>query len=304
MDSRDIKEEPVSTKSKLEQIYSLQKELIDKYITIESLPKYPIDINAKKSQSIFKDFIGRVIEELSESFESIQTLYELLGPKEGNYSELSIEEKEKIFSELQNTTEEISDALHFFIELLIYAGINPEDVQEYLEKISKGTTLHEKIIQNPDILENTMIMGIQIIMNPYYPNHPGLRVTQLLDYPKPYNQYNILDKIELPHKKFSEKEKGLMQFGQWYTAFDYNISLKIYFWDITYYLNIARNCLKNKPWKQSQMLTDSRKFLNLLLHAFVLFLGTCSIMGLSSDNLYRNYFKKNRINKFRQESKY
>ena len=95
-----------------------------------------------------------------------------------------------------------------------------------------------------------------------------------------------------------------MQFGKNYSSFDYNISLKVFFWDITYYLNIARNCLKNKPWKQSQMLTDLKKFRNLLIHALVLFMGTCSIMGISSGNLYRNYFKKNRINKFRQQSKY
>ena len=304
MDSRDIKEEPIQTKAKLEQIYSLQKELIENYITIESLPNYPIDVQSKKSQSLIKDFIGRVIEELSESFESIQTIHTLWEPKRGKYEEFTLEEKEKIFSELQNATEEISDALHFFIELLIYCNIQPSHIESYIEDISKDTTLYEKIIQNEDTLENTMIIGGQILLNPYFTKNSELRVTQLADYPQVYNRFPILENISLPHKEFTDLEMGLMQFGKNYSSFDYNISLKVFFWDITYYLNIARNCLKNKPWKQSQMLTDLVKFRKLIIHALVLFMGTCSIMGISSGNLYRNYFKKNRINKFRQQSKY
>ena len=61
MDARDITEAVpiVSDGRYLEKIYELQKELIDHYVKIEGLPKYPLDVNTKKSQVIIKDFVGR-----------------------------------------------------------------------------------------------------------------------------------------------------------------------------------------------------------------------------------------------------
>ncbi|WP_418392117.1 hypothetical protein, partial [Akkermansia sp.] len=42
------------------------------YKEIERLPDYPLDINNPKNQVILKDFIGRVIEELTEGFEKMR----------------------------------------------------------------------------------------------------------------------------------------------------------------------------------------------------------------------------------------
>lgn len=53
MDSRDIKEEPSIPKDNkyLESIYEMQKQLLDSYISIEGLPKYPLNVK-HKNQSI------------------------------------------------------------------------------------------------------------------------------------------------------------------------------------------------------------------------------------------------------------
>lgn len=80
MDSRDIKEEPgiIPDYKYLEEIYQMQKNLLSGYIGIEGLPQYPVDINTKASQTLLKDFTARVIEELSEgyeSFENVRPLY-------------------------------------------------------------------------------------------------------------------------------------------------------------------------------------------------------------------------------------
>ena len=79
MDSRDIQEMPekVFDGQYLEKIYELQKELLDGYIGIEGLPQYPININSKKSQVLIKDFVGRVIEELAEGYESMLEVVKL-----------------------------------------------------------------------------------------------------------------------------------------------------------------------------------------------------------------------------------
>ncbi len=69
-------------------------------------------------------------------------------------------------------------------------------------------------------------------------------------------------------------------------------------------LSEATNCLKNKPWKTTQVLTDEIHFYEELADAFHFFVRLCLIVGLDADSLYRLYFKKSEVNKFRQESDY
>jgi len=64
------------------------------------------------------------------------------------------------------------------------------------------------------------------------------------------------------------------------------------------------NCLKNKPWKQSQVQTDKPKFYSLLKEAFDTFLNFLAATGLEADDVYNFYFKKSEVNRFRIRSKY
>lgn len=69
-------------------------------------------------------------------------------------------------------------------------------------------------------------------------------------------------------------------------------------------LGLAANCLKNKPWKQSHVLTDRDKFYYYLHSAFFNFISFCKSAGLTADSLYNMYFRKNQVNQFRQRSGY
>ena len=64
------------------------------------------------------------------------------------------------------------------------------------------------------------------------------------------------------------------------------------------------NCLKNKPWKQSQILTDTEKFKKLLEAEFSQFIMLCSRAGFNPTTLYDMYMRKNQVNQFRQRSNY
>lgn len=64
------------------------------------------------------------------------------------------------------------------------------------------------------------------------------------------------------------------------------------------------NCLKNKPWKQSQILTDTEKFKRLLEAEFSQFIMLCSRAGFNPTTLYDMYMRKNQVNQFRQRSNY
>lgn len=75
-------------------------------------------------------------------------------------------------------------------------------------------------------------------------------------------------------------------------------------YDIVYYLGLMCNCLKNKPWKQTQMLTDRPKFKSYLQASFERIWGIFLYNGLENKDIYTLYFKKNAVNQFRIRSKY
>lgn len=66
----------------------------------------------------------------------------------------------------------------------------------------------------------------------------------------------------------------------------------------------ATNCLKNKPWKTTPVLTDQEHYFEEMADAFHFFVRWAIKSGLTADDLYRLYFKKSEVNKFRQESHY
>jgi hypothetical protein len=75
-------------------------------------------------------------------------------------------------------------------------------------------------------------------------------------------------------------------------------------YDVIYELGLMCNCLKNKPWKQSQIMTDRKEFTVHFKSAWMALLQLLYQSGLYDIELYNVYFKKNAVNQFRQRSKY
>lgn len=69
-------------------------------------------------------------------------------------------------------------------------------------------------------------------------------------------------------------------------------------------LGIAMNCLKQKPWKQTHVLTDTKKFENYIVLAFSELCRVWKSYEMTAESLYIYYFKKNKVNNFRIESNY
>lgn len=301
MDSRDIIEEPIKVVDGkyLECMYSLQEELLDSYIKIEGLPQYPIDVNTKKSQIILKDFVGRVVEELAEGYEALILVSKLTEKNRLWKMDYDGDDYIQCLNHLQNAGEEMADAMHFMLELLIYSNIQAKDIEDYLDnwlkdKVSFGVT------KTLPTLDKAMQVGLSILYND--PCNVGsepkaMNKTYLLE------EFENLDKDkETPHF-ISKIDTRFHQCGKFYNKLTYS-SYKYMMWDVTYHLNIARNFLKNKPWKQSQMMTNEGAYQEEIVKAFILLMGLFLAMGISPENLYFLYFKKNRVNKFRIESKY
>lgn len=68
-------------------------------------------------------------------------------------------------------------------------------------------------------------------------------------------------------------------------------------------IGMTCNCLKNKPWKQSNMITDKEMFYKNLSKTWVSYLSIMlSVMDV--EGIVNTYLKKSQVNKFRQRSNY
>lgn len=266
MDIRDINEKVVYPENGgLSDMYRLQKELLASYIGIEGLPQYPINVNLKSSQTIIKDFVGRVIEELGEGYESYDELMQMFNQGSS---------RQRMMPYLQNFNEECADALHFWLELLIYSGINEEDIRAYFE-----------IDENDPSQKDTLACMLQA----------GARLASLTLNGKTYVPgYKVINgPIE------DEFMRGGNLLG---SERDANICHLL--WKATYKFQIARNCLKNKPWKQTQMVTDEKMYKLRLLEGTAYMFAFFHFVGMTPTSIHHIYYKKNMVNRFRIKSKY
>lgn len=93
-------------------IFFKQAELMTKYKDIEQLPSAPVSLHTAAGQRVIKDFAWRTVEELTESAEAWE--------KHEDDPEVA----------RSHALEELADAVHFFIELCIFAGITPDQCAE------------------------------------------------------------------------------------------------------------------------------------------------------------------------------
>lgn len=289
MDIRNIKECPpvVENGQYLEAIYELQKDLMEGYIgKIEkNLPKYPISINSEKGQVVLKDFSSRVIEETAEGYESTSAALDLLSQYGFNEDNMTPEHFDMLINHLQNSNEEQADAFAFFVELMLYSNISPEDIYEYARKVL-GYPSESKIILN-----DLMRIGYNQVIKEEWAE-PQMNLFKVV------NAYNI----EAHHKDVEHVNSYIPGFR--------NMNLELHanedhmLWMVAYHLNISRNFLKNKTWKQTQELTDGLRYQEEVVKAFIAYCGYLMAMGFTDENFFVLFFKKHMVNKFRQKSGY
>lgn len=68
-------------------------------------------------------------------------------------------------------------------------------------------------------------------------------------------------------------------------------------------LGMMCNCLKNKPWKQTNMITDKEHFHHQLCNVWVDYIQLLSTQ-MNATEIAMVYLKKSQVNKFRQRSGY
>ena len=240
---------------------------------------------------LIKDFVGRVIEELAEGYESMLEVVKITKENKFFFGDVTVSEIQRAVNHLQNVSEEMADAMHFMTELLIYSNIQPEDIDAYISK--HLPYLHP----STNIIRRAMNAGIAMLAISNDDN--GATTGAYIDLVARLKGVEA----ELAPESDDVRDWELYQAGHHVNELDF-IQRKKDLWDVTYHLNIARNFLKNKPWKQSQMMTDETRYQEQIVLGFIKMMGLFANISITPENLYHIYFKKNKVNCFRQKSNY
>lgn len=130
-----IELENVNENQALSRIVLMQKGLMVKYKEIENMPFWPMPFNSKNSQLWFKEFMWRVHEELSEAREALHQADDL----QGMLDEETLRLKRQ---HINHFWEELSDALHFLVELGIMSDFDFESIDiELMSGISGNSSI-------------------------------------------------------------------------------------------------------------------------------------------------------------------
>lgn len=290
MDIRDIREQaPLVDDKQLEEIYSLQKNLMEGYIgKIEKdLPMYPIDVNSRKGQAVLKDMSARVIEEIGEGYESTTYALQLLGKYGFNKNIMTEEDHTMLLNHLQNSNEEQADAIAFFVELMLYCNILPEDVYRYVQNVLlKKYQTNKRFYWN---LESLMEVGLALLQERFGDITSGL--------------YRVIEDEDFETQEEADHVFSYIP-GYNCISWDSHDNEAKLAWEVTYHLSVARNFLKNKPWKQTGVMTDEKALQEEIVIAFIEYLGYLKYCGFTAQSVYVLRFKKHKVNEFRQKSNY
>lgn len=230
MNVTDVEESNQDVPNTLSAIFARQKELMGKYHAIEKASGLmqtedcPVELDTPKGQARLKDFAWRATEEIAEAME------DLIG------YDPTVDVLDHV-----HIREELADALHFLVELMILADVESKELLDGLDDLSEamrelGGTSFTWTNDKPTA---TQVVGVFATA--------GAAVTTL---------------------------------------------------------GVAMNCLKLKPWKQAHVATDRVKFVNALKDSFWMLICLMSTVGMSGKAVASYYFRKAKVNAFRQESNY
>lgn len=278
----------------LEKMFELQASLLEEYLPIEKLPHWPLNVNTREAQAILKDMSARVIEELGEGYESTTYVLQMMDNLGCNFNFKWTEENyRQLLNHLQNSNEEQADAIAFFFNLFLYSNIDIDDIKEYVVSKKLNKIMDSTIPKEDLSSELLMMIGLALLENRFEDAKENPHVWNIFN-PELFEQFAIkgFDKVSSYTPAFQSVSWGF-----------HDIEAKMC-WEISYHLSVARNYLKNKPWKQTGEMTDELRFQEEVVIAFLELLGYFRYIGFTPSNLLQLRYKKHLVNKFRITSKY
>jgi len=117
----DCGAEPTQGRDRLGEMFVKQTDLMDTLIMNDKLPEYPVDITSKHGQRQIKELTWAMVEEMAEASYILK-----------NRSHRFTDHTDVDFAHFK---EELADALAYFLEICVFAGIGPQELyEEYCKK--------------------------------------------------------------------------------------------------------------------------------------------------------------------------
>ncbi len=267
--------EPFNQGKLMEGIFEYQKSLMARYEEKGMIPKLPIDINNRDHQKFIKSTIADIIEELAEADHAYHSV------KQNMLNDDLRTLKGKLNDTLIEYTNELADALHFFVELFICIGINGDELLDYYK-----VTLEEKNLAEALMTDDALLTSMR------YARHILLKDTP------------VMHIKTQSYKAISQPDYEKMHVGGWYLNPELLPFFDEFNWGITRHLKLAGNKLKKKAWRQQEIDTELRPFYTEVMSAWVYFTLLLDMIGMDEKSIYTRYENKNIINQERAESKY
>jgi hypothetical protein len=250
-----------------------QKNLVAQYITIEGLPHYPVDLQSKSGQKLIRDFSARYREEMDEAYEQLELAL----------FSASINHLEDAKQHILAYQEEIADTKHFILELLIYAGLDVEDIEFLLLQYAEQHGL-ENLIEKEDAICSLFNMGEFLNQK----NKPW--------FIHPSGQFQIFSKVEV--------REGIYLGGGHLISEETLEKHALFMHQITYKLSKAIRMLKNKDWVQTEKPVNFNYFATHLSETLIILFQYLAYAGFTRKGIVSLYHDKNSTNQERIKNKY
>lgn len=239
-------------------VWRKQTKLMEAYREAGRLSQWPISIEDTKGQAFYRELFGFLEEEIIEASFEVDKLWEAAMQND----------EEAVRQTLINLNEEIADGLHFWIETFIFLSFMPRSFENYYAELAK-----EKYLNS----ETGEVFKLVFQFAENYLNHSGHKEDSAFTFmlrPMPETFEQAGSSISSSSKKEYDK----------YTFY----TIK--------YLQLAKNCLKNKAWKSKEYEVNIQRFNELLMEAWINWTISLTILKVRPAALVQNYLLKNKIN--------
>jgi hypothetical protein len=266
--SKFFKLEPFNQGNLLEGIFMYQNNLMDILQQSGKLssPK-DFNISGREDQALIRKLIGYVIEELAEADEKLLAMRGVFETE--NYT--LAKETQDMMGFSKEALEELADAFHFFIEILVFLNINQDDLLAYL----KLNPSHEYLVGH-----DALLSGMNIAHeNNIYDEHIRIATFKAYQLPLLAKEQGYYPMSRLSVEVFKEVEQS--------------------FWRLTRGLALMQNTLKKKEWRAGNVEPAIEILQERAALTFIRFCELLDILQLDGKAVYSAYENKNLINQER-----
>lgn len=242
----------------LAELFKLQGDLVKMYVDKKGQRPFPMPLSDKDNQKFLKELVGFLEEEIFEAYEVLEEIQ-----SQHTKDRLKPADAKKL---IEDYNEEQADGLHFFIEVLQYANVSVESLQEYY-----GLYFEAK--------DQLQMLDITDTLQTAF-NH-AMTVDYLAGQRVHFKLIDTTDDLTTGGTRIS----GQMMAHSKNALFE-----------VIKYLRLATNQLRSKYWKEGESEPNYELFFDYLIEAWLHYILYLKIAGFTPESVRATYIRKNQVN--------